>query len=77
MRGCCLQGGGLQDDGSPYSNASYQQRYPGAIAAGYGSCSAVFPFTYFFERTATLLQHKDPQAASYCKWCAAMELLLP
>jgi hypothetical protein len=61
-------GGGLQDDGAPYSNVSYHQRYPGAIASGYGSCSAVFPFTYFFERSATLLQHKDPQAASYCKW---------
>ena len=75
MRGCCLQGGGLQIDGSPYSNASYHQRYPGAPPTGYGSCSAVFPFTYFFERSATLLQHKDPQAASYCKWYAAMILL--
>jgi len=25
---------------------------------------------FFFERTATLFQHRDPQAASYCKWAA-------
>jgi hypothetical protein len=25
---------------------------------------------YFFEKTATLFQHKDPKAASYCKWAA-------
>ena len=33
-------------------------------------CSGVFPFVFFFERTATLFQHRDPQAASYCKWAA-------
>ena len=67
----CCQGGGLQDDGAPYSTAPYRLRYrPLPQAIPYGSCSGVFPFVFFFERTATLLQHKDPAAASYCKWAA-------
>ena len=68
---CRCQGGGLQDDGAPYSTAPYRLRYrPQPQAVPYGSCSGVFPFVFFFERTATLLQHKDPAAASYCKWAA-------
>lgn len=62
-------GGGLQDDGSPYTTSPYRLRTP-TQAIPYGSCSGVFPFVFFFERTATLFQHRDPQAASYCKWAA-------
>eukprot|EP01043_Picozoa_sp_COSAG02_P063714 COSAG02_NODE_9107_length_2327_cov_9.291293_1_plen_509_part_00 len=62
-------GGGLQDDGSPYTTSPYRLRTP-TQAIPYGSCSGVFPFVFFFERTATIFQHRDPQAASYCKWAA-------
>ena len=60
-------GGGLQDDGAPDSEQQFADGRPGDPV---GSCSGVFPFTYFFEKTATLFQHKDPKAASYCKWAA-------
>ena len=60
-------GGGLQDDGAPDSEQQFEFGRPGDPV---GSCSGVFPFTYFFEKTATLFQHKDPKAASYCKWAA-------
>jgi hypothetical protein len=60
-------GGGLQDDGAP--DTSYPWGF-GRVGDPRGSCNGVYPFVYFFEATATLLQKKDPQAASYCKWAA-------
>lgn len=60
-------GGGLQDDGGPDSEQEFEFGRPGDVI---GSCSGVYPFTYFFEKTATLFQRKDPSAASYCKWAA-------
>lgn len=60
-------GGGLQDDGAP--DTAYPWVY-GRVGDPVGACTGVLPFTYFFERAATLLQHRDPAAAGYCKWAA-------
>ena len=60
-------GGGLQDDGARTRSSSSRTEGRAIQSA---AAPGVFPFTYFFEKTATLFQHKDPKAASYCKWAA-------